>query len=390
MKKSDEIRQKLAAKKKEVETLQQAGKIQDAYKTAKDLEKMTQELQIEIAKEKAEFENFIKHAEPVHGANNKRYVAGEPGEEYREKFLNAFRQKFQVDNSYLKESSPTAGGYLVPETFGNEILSKLENENVMRQISTVIQTQNNYQVHLVTTPPQASWVSEGGTINLTNEDFDQITLGAHKLATAITISNELLADSFYNLEGHITDEFSKALASKEEEAFIVGTGAENGQPQGILTTISADSDCYITDSVNGYVVSDYLIHLQFSLERQYRRNAVWLMSDAALKEIRRLKDQDDRFLWQPSLIEGEPSKLLGSPVYTSPFMPSPPIQTGAESIPVLYGDFSKFYIAERGQRVVKALREVYALQDLTAFVMVERVDGQLIDKNAIRGLKIVA
>lgn len=381
MKVSDEIKKEISTLKNQIEDLQKEEKYKDALKLAEEMDKKLDQLKIELAKEKATFENFLKGPKMQVGGtptDTKNY--GVEGEEYKQQFLNSFRRKFQNDTSYLRESSNPHGGYLLPTEFGAEIVSKLANENVMRQICNVFTTSNNHQVAVVSSPPSASWVSEGQMIDLTIEEFSQITLGAHKLAAAISVSNEMLADSFYNLEEHITTEFAKALGAEEEKAFIVGDG--NGQPLGVLTSVAADSDCYLT-TPETYLDARYLINLQYSLERQYRRNACWLTNDTEMAQIRQLKDEYGHFLWQPALTEGEPARLLGSPIYSSPYVPS----DGNKPL-ILYGDFSRYYIAERGQRAIKALREIHALQDLTTFLMIERVDGKLIDKNAIKGLKI--
>ena len=110
-----------------------------------------------------------------------------------------------------------------------------------------------------------------------------------------------------------------------------------------------------------------------------------MINDESLAQIRKLQDSTKNFLWQPSLQESEPPRLLGDPVYSSPFMPTP--QSG--NIAILYGDFKNYFvIGERGSRVVKPLRELYAMSDLTAFLMIERVDAVLTDTNAVKGLYV--
>jgi HK97 family phage major capsid protein len=388
MKRTDELKLEISAKKEEVEKLQAANKIKDAVKVANELEKLLDALKVEEAKEKADFENFLKNAVPIDAPPKHKFVGGVAGEDYHKNFINAFRQKFR-NELRLKEASPATGGYLLPSEFHAEILSKLENENPMRQLATVIQTQSDHKICVVSTPPTASWVGEGQAINFTQETFNQLTLGAFKCATSISVSNELLADSFYNLEEHLTGEFSKALARAEEEKFITGSGVN--EPTGVLTSIEANTECQVTSAHSVTINSDSLINLMYSLPREYRRNACWLVNDATLKHLWTLKDATDRPLWQPSLSESEPATILGRPVYTTSYLP---VYTGANSevgnIPILFGDFSRYFVADRGERAVKALREIFALQDLTAFLMIERVDGILTDLNAVRGLKLVA
>lgn len=373
MTKTDELRKAMAAKKTEIENLRDSGNLKDAAQLAEELKTLNQQFQVEKALEDSKFENFLKHKELVGG--------GIANESHR-KFSNALRNNFRNSDSYLRESVSIKGGYLVPTELDAEILSKLENENVMRQICRVIQTEANHQVAVVSSPPSASWVSEGQAIDLTDEDFAQYTLKAHKLAAAINITNELLADSFYDITTHVIGEFAKALGAAEEQAFIVGDG--NGQPTGILTTIAADTDCYI-ETVDSFITTEDLINLQYSVERQYRRNACWLTSDSTLATIRKLQTTEGHFLWEPSLTAEEPPRLLGAPVYSSPYVPS----EGDKPV-ILYGDFSKYFIADRGTTTVKILSELNALSDITTILAIRRVDGLLVDKAAVRGLKISA
>ena len=391
MKISDEIRKEIGELKNQIETLQKEEKYKDALHLADKLNNKYDQLKIEVAKEKAELENFLKgdiYKITPNGSMENRlsFRSGVDGEEYKKQFFNAFRRKFQDSTTYLREGVPAQGGYLVPTEFGDQIVSKLENENIMRQICTVVQTEANHEVVIQTVPPSAAWTAEGQNINLTTEEFDKITLGAHKLAAAVSVTNELLADSIYDLSAHITEEFAKALAAEEEKAFFVGDG--QGQPTGIITTLSADSDCYLM-TTDSYIRADDLIRLQYSLPRQYRRNACWLTNDVEFAEIRRIKTDDGHFIWEPSLSSEEPPRLLGSPIYSSPYIPYQRQGGENSSIVLLYGDFKRgYYIAERGQRTVKALRELNALQDMTSFLMIERIDGKVIDKNAVKGLKI--
>lgn len=362
-------------------------------KMEKEIRDLKAQAQAESFKEEKEDMTFFEHMEMGKArlipsddfedepatSSAKPYVSCR---KYKENFFKAMRKKFKAgDTVKLVEGSPTQGGYLVPSEFNDEIQSALEEENVIRQMATVISTESEHLIPYVSTKPAATWISEGQTINLTTETFERITLGAHKLGAAITLSNELLADSQYDLQAHLTLEFAKSLARKEEEAFLLGDG--DGQPTGILTTFAANSDCWKETQSSGLTADD-LINLQYSVPRAYRKNACWLVSDETMALIRRLKDSTQNFIWQPSLTESEPARLLGRPIYSSPYMPSP----DSGKIAVIFGDWEYYVIAERGQRTCRALRELFALQDVSAFLMLERIDGKLTDAQALRGLKI--
>jgi HK97 family phage major capsid protein len=307
---------------------------------------------------------------------------GVVGDEYRESFLNAIRTNFRDVQNYLREGTLSDGGYLLPTEFDDAIVSKLQAENVLRQIGKTIVTASTHEVPVVSAQPVAAWIGEGAEIGFSNVSFGKVSLVAHKLATSILCSNELLTDSFYNLEDFLTEEFGRSLARAEEEAFLNGTEQDN-QPLGLLPTL-AQSASSTLQTTGAEISCDDLIALMYSVDRPYRRNGSWLFNDATLANIRRLKDSTQNFLWQPSLAEGEPPTLLGRPVYTSSYMP--PAASGNTA--VLFGDFNFFVIGDRGQRQFRPLRELYAMSDRTAFLLLERTDCALTDRHAIRGLTI--
>ena len=292
------------------------------------------------------------------------------------------RTNFKKASDYLREASLPDGGYLLPTEMYESIISELTQENVFRQIGRVIETSTEHRINVVTTKPAAAWVSEGQEISFSNEEFRQISLSAYKMAVAVKISNELLQDSYYDLEQHLSEEFGKAFARAEENSFLNGTGV--GEPKGILPTL-AESATGTLQTTGGEITADDLLTLQYSVERLYRKKACWLMSDATLARIRRLKDATQGYIWEPSMQEAEPPRLFGQPVYSSAFMPAPT----SGNVAVLYGDFADYFlIGERGQREFQPLRETYALSGQTAFLMTERIDAVVTDTNAIRGLRI--
>ena len=124
----------------------------------------------------------------------------------------------------------------------------------------------------------------------------------------------------------------------------------------------------------------------YTLKRPYRKNAAFITSDATLSVIRKLKDSNGNYLWQPALAAGEPDRLLGYPVYTSAYMPK--IAKGAPVI--AFGDYSYYNIGDRGTRSIAELKELYAANGLVGFVSKERVDGKLILPEAVQILKMKA
>lgn len=308
---------------------------------------------------------------------------GIAGDEYRNKFLNQFREGFKHALNYLREGSLPDGGFLLPEEFSDQLILKLSEENVMRQISKVITTLSTHQLNVVASEPAASWVAEGEEIQLSKSQFGRVTLSAFKLAVGTKVTNELLQDSYYDIESALIDIFGRAISAAEEDAFINGNGTS--EPEGILTALSAKASSFITSTQAANIVVEDILSLYYSLKRPYRKNAVFLAGDAAINNLRRLRDATSNFLWQNSLTEGEPPTLLGAKIFTSPFMPA--VESG--QVPLLFGDFADYFvIGDRGDRVIKPLHELYALSDCTAYLMIQRTDSRLTNDEAVKGLKI--
>lgn len=313
---------------------------------------------------------------------NKR--PGLAGKDYHRHFLNAFRQGFstpQVKDS-LREGALADGGFLLPSEFDSQLVTKLAEGNVLREIAKVIRTASTHEIPVVATEPSAQWVSEGEEIQLSKPQFGRKTLLAFKLAVGSLASNELLQDSYYDVETALLDVFSRSLATAESEAMINGDG--EGKPKGLLAQM-AESPSSIITSRGSELTADDCLAAFYSLERPYRQNAVWLASDSAVANLRRLRDANQAFLWTNSLAEGEPPTFLGKKIYTCPAMPA--VATG--EVPLIFGDFADFFvIGDRGERTFRPLRERFALTDQTAFLLISRVDAVVTDLRAFRGVKI--
>ena len=131
------------------------------------------------------------------------------------------------------------------------------------------------------------------------------------------------------------------------------------------------------------LTADEIMDLFYSLNAPYRKKASWLLNDTTIKAIRKLKDGNGNYLWQPSLTAGTPDTLLGRPVNTSSFMPS--IAASAKTI--AFGDYSYYWIADRQGRSFKRLGELFAVTGQVGFLGTQRVDGRLILPEAIKVLQ---
>ncbi|WP_100064991.1 phage major capsid protein [Miniphocaeibacter massiliensis] len=299
--------------------------------------------------------------------------------EYSKAFWNTMKghKNPELINS-LKVGTDPEGGYLVPDEFERQIIESLEEENILRKIAKTIQTSYGERlIPVATTKGTASWIAEEGVYEESDVAFDQVTLGAHKLGTMIKISEELLNDSAFNMEEYIAREFARRIGTKEEEAFFIGDG--KGKPTGILSEIGG-AEVSVTTSAGAKITFDNLIDLYYSIKEGYRKNSVFLMNEKTLKEIRKLKDTNGQYIWQPSVSAGEPDKILNRPVYTSSFIP----EIAASAKTVLFGDFSFYWIADRQGRSFKRLNELYATNGQVGFLGSQRVDAKLILPEAIK------
>ena len=310
---------------------------------------------------------------------------GRASDEYRQAALTALRTNFKQITNYLQEGTDSLGGYLVPAEWDSRLIDTLAEENVMRALGTAIQTSGEHKINITATKPAAAWIDEGDPLSFSDTTFTQVSLGAHKLEVGIKVTNELLYDSMFNLEDYIIDQFSKAIANAEEDAFLNGAASDTGKPTGLFITAASDTTTVVT-TAGASIASDDIINLVYKLKRPYRKNAVFLMNDATLAAVRKLKDSNQAYMWQPSYQAGEPDRLFGYPVYTSAYAPN--IAAGAAVI--AFGDMSYYNIGDRGTRSFKDLRELFMANDMTGFVMIERVDGVLVLPEAVRVLKMKA
>ncbi|WP_426742254.1 phage major capsid protein [Mediterraneibacter faecis] len=307
---------------------------------------------------------------------------GRASDEYKKNFWNAMRSKAPVPNvtNALQIGTDTEGGYLVPDEFENTLVEALEEENIFRQMAKIIQTSSgDRKIPVVATKGTASWMDEEGAYPESDDSFGQVSIGAYKLGTMIKVSEELLNDSVFDLQSYITREFARRIGSREEEAFFTGNGT--GKPLGILAA-TGGAETGITAASATAVTADELIDLYYSLRSPYRRNAVWTLNDSTVKAIRKLKDGNGQYLWQPGITAGAPDMILGRPVRTSTYMPE--IAAGAKTI--AFGDFSYYWIADRQGRSFKRLNELFAATGQVGFLASQRVDGKLVLPEAVKVL----
>jgi HK97 family phage major capsid protein len=299
---------------------------------------------------------------------------GRASDEYRHAMLDAFRSNFKRVSNVLQEGVDADGGYLVPDEYDHRLVDVLEEENIMRSLATVITTSGEHKINIAATKPAAAWIEEGGTLTVGDATFSQILLDAHKLHVAIKVTDELLYDNAFNLENYILTQFGKALANAEEDAFLNGDGV--GKPLGLFAATGGGT---VANTLTAAIKSDDILDLIYALKRPYRKDAAFIINDQNLAAIRKLKDNNGSYIWQPSYQAGEPDTILGYKVRTSAYAPKDAIS---------FGDYSYYNIGDRGSRSFSELRELFAGNGMVGYLAKERVDGKLILSEAVQILKL--
>lgn len=288
---------------------------------------------------------------------------------------------YEVRN-VLSEGVDSEGGYLVPDEFENTLVSGLEEEGSIRSLAHVFTTSNGvHKIPVVQTKGTANWIDENGSYGDSDDVFGQEQIDAHKVGTVIKVSEELLNDSAFDLEKYFQEEFARRIGAKEEEAFIVGDGSK--KPTGILNA-TGGAEIGVTAASDKAITADEVIDLFYSVKAPYRKNAVWVLNDSTVRAIRKLKDSNGQYLWQPALHEGDHETLLGKKILTSPYMP----EIGAGQKVVMFGDLSFYWIGDRQGITFKRLNERYADMGQVGFLASKRVDGKLVLPEAIKVLQM--
>ncbi len=288
----------------------------------------------------------------------------------------------------LSSSSDADGGFLIPASFENDIITQAYNEAELRQLVNVAPTGRD-TVHIPSlSKPVIGW----GIKNLAISPQD-ITAGNERIEIfdlrALTlIANNTLDDSAADVWGELLTMFSDAIAEEEDNA--ISSGAGNNSPQGVISDLRVQANVTNTgvagalnDGSNNGV--DALIAILHALKKTYRKNSTWAMNSTTEGFVRTLKDSQGQYLWQPPVIPGNPTTLLGRPIANPELLPD----VAANAFPIVLGDFKRGYkLRDRAGITVQRLTEKYADSDQTGFLIKKRLGGQVVLPEAFRVLKV--
>jgi HK97 family phage major capsid protein len=287
----------------------------------------------------------------------------------------------------LTVSVDTAGGYLAPEQFINELDRNLVEFSPIREVARVTSVSAGELILPKRTGTMhATWTSETGDTQQSEPTYGQQKISVFELRTYVDVSNMLLEDSAFDLENELAYDFAEEFGRAEGEAFMTGDGS--GKPKGLLETTGIEVLDY-GDRLD--ITADNLIDLYHALPTTYARRATWAMNRRTIGAVRKLKNNSGSgdYLWQDALTAGNPPTILGRPVIEMPDMDDLPEEAGEGSFPVVFGDFSSgFRIFDRKNLVV--LRDPYSVQTkgLVRFHGRRRVGGAVTKPDAFKILKI--
>jgi len=279
----------------------------------------------------------------------------------------------------MKAGKAGSGGYLIPDEHEKKLIETLTEANILRQISHVIQADHDRLIPVALHGGESYFVNEGDPIPESDEEFAQVKIGAYKMATRTRVSEELLEDSVFDVEDYVITHFAERFGSLEQEAFINGDGV--GKPLGLLRAAPVGAVAENSDKIT----IDDMLELYHSLREPYRKNAVWLMSDCIMSRIIKEYNTDGRNFWGEYAEDPTLFTLLGKPVYNCDSMPF--AVTPGEKV-VLFGDFSYFWIADRGRQSFKRQDELFSTTGHVGFSGSRRVDAKLIRPEAMAALQI--
>lgn len=301
---------------------------------------------------------------------------------------NARNKMTAEEQRALSGSADVDGGFLVPTTFESELLTLAFNDAEIRPLCNVKPTGRDSVQLASISKPVVAW----GTTNLAISPQD-LQAGGERIEIfdlkALTlIANNTLEDAEANIWSELLEQFSMAIAEAEDDAFA--TGAGNNSPQGIISdsrvlanVTNSGVAAGISDGSNNGV--DALITMLQSLKKTYRRSSTWAMNSTTEGDVRKLKDSNGQYLWQPPVQPGNPATLLGRPLINPESFPD----IAANSHPIILGDFRKGYkVRDRSGVAVQRLVERYAEYDQTGFIVKKRVGGQVVIPEAFTVMKI--
>lgn len=273
-------------------------------------------------------------------------------------------------------------GNTKPRTFVAQVIEAMRVRSDFFSLARVMTTASGETIEypVKNSRPTAGRVAENTPYGKSDGSWGKTEIGSHKYGVIVEATSEIVADSALDILGILAEDAGEAVADLVMADLLTGDGT--GKPFGWITRSTGAVNAADLASVT----TDDLIDLQHSILKPYRRNAVFVTSDTAIRNLRKLKDANGNYIWQPSLTAGAPDMILGTRLVTDPNVAT----EGAGAKPIVYGDPSKYLIRQvRTLRVVRS--DEYGFdRDVTAFKVTWRGSGDLFDLASVKALTIDA
>jgi len=298
------------------------------------------------------------------------------GGEYEKAFRHYLRSGDNAELRVMSIGTATNGGHTVPETVEARIVEKMRQQSIVRQLGRTTTTPDDRKIPIQNAIPTAAIVGEGSSITASDATFTQLTVDSYKYATRVVASRELIADSGINLEEYVIRTSAEAIARAQDEHFWDGT--DSGQPQGVIAGLTgAGNKQQLSAGQTSTITSaDNVIDWIYKLPVQYRAGAVILTSDEVVKNMRKIKDANNNYIWLASDVNtlmagGAPGTIMGVPYYISEYVDA----LATAKYVAVYGNFNYYEIFDRGATEIVvdpySLSSTWQLQ----MVVVKRTDA---------------
>lgn len=316
--------------------------------------------------------------------------AGDP--EYSDAFRAHFR-KGEVQAA-LNKGADDEGGYLAPIEWDRTITDKLIEVSPMRQIAQVqtISTAGFKKLYNLR-GTSSGWVGETTARTETNTpEFGSLTFTPGEIYANPAATQQMLDDAEINLESWLATEVETEFSYQEGLAFISGNGTNkpygflefvDGQAQAALHPLGAIEKVDAASAAD--LDSDELLDLVYALPTAFTGNARWVMNRTTQGLVRKLKDGDGNYLWQPTYVAGQPAQVAGYPVTEMPAMPD----VAADALPIAFGDFQRGYLIV-DRTGVRVLRDPYSNKPYVMFYTTKRVGGGVNNPETIKVMQMAS
>lgn len=280
---------------------------------------------------------------------------------YKEAFSHMLTNKMTTEDYSILNLANEA--YPAMPSVDSKLDDTLTKYNPFRKIASIFNIEGEGSIVVTTANGIATIVDEAGALPESSDESKEMRFSSYKIGSLAKLKLAFINDRNFNVEDYLSTKFAKRFGIAEENLIVNGTG--NKEPLGIMNSGIAKS----TASVLTY---DEVVKLFFSLDKDLRVNATWMMSDEMAMKLRSVKDSNGYPLFNGERIFNKEVMIINS----------------LDDNTILFGDFSYLYIIIRKPLSIKVLTEKYIATGDYGYAGIERIDAKITDINAIKALLI--